>query len=161
MDGLIYRPEFVLSSLSNLDRGSSGDCLDFAKRRPDSAPSASVPSPVPAARGCQKLSLPASSRRWKTRAFLFRQSSISSLWPWTWPNFLSLPTFRPPTSQPPTHLPPACSLAGLRAGWLAGLFISPKFHFQPVALHLADFSSLPTSNPGPTSLACECRAQAQ
>ena len=50
----------------------------------------------------------------------------------------------------------------LASGVLATLedesfFISKKFHFQPVALHLADFSSLPTSNPGPTSLACECR----
>ena len=57
-----------------------------------------------------ELSLPASSRRWKTRAFLFRQSSISSLWPQHLAKFLTQKNFWP--SPSPSRFP-----ARLDARW--------------------------------------------
>ena len=59
------------------------------------------------------------------------------------------PTDFPTPDQPAPYSPPACLLARWLARWLAGLFISPKFHFQPVALHLADF--LIRANLGPST----------
>lgn len=66
-------------------------------------PRACLRCPLPACPRCQKLSLSASSRRWKTRAFLFRQSSISSLWPQHFVKFLTQKNFQP--SPAPSRFP--------------------------------------------------------